>query len=238
MRTRDLDGKFIISPDAGSFQRFRPGTVVKAADISNYEVLEGDLLLSKDPIKAVWVTSGGARYECELVWYKHPQGVPSITIGTLTSNSDGTVTYTPTKEGYALATDGTLLANTDTTKDFAGVLLTDYWSAETDNEYDREHNRVVTISEGDYIMLVRGGEWEVYLDGAVTAGRRIICSATDGQFTMAADYNTGGTIGQYHTSVLNNTPGLSNGFCLGTSRETLAAAGLGDVALRAFPLFA
>ena len=227
MRTRFSDGTFRYLGNE-AFNLLPPNVVIRAAAVSSGEFNQySDLLNSNVDIPVVFEKTDGTRYEFTIRLFKHPSGAGTITIATQSTGSDGRVTHTPTKEGYALATDGTLLLNTDEARGIAGFLFTDYFTEETHNLEGYENFHCTTLEEGDYYFLVVGGKWNAYSDNSPTVGRAFIGSTTAGQISMAGDFDTS-SVAALSTSLRNNNPGPRNFFC-GTFLSAPGAAGLADV---------
>lgn len=237
MRNNDLFNSFT---DLSEHSWLRlPHIVVTAADISYRDLIaEADLYAAGEPRRVIYEDANNVKRYLELVPYIHPVGAGSFTIGTIVDNADGTRTYTPSQEGRLLGEDGALINAGSVAIDIAGLLFADYYYHFTDGNTDKEHGRVVSIGEGDFLWLVRNGPIEVDSTTAVTALNDVVVSetvageceaATAIDTTSAATLNT--TIREHLTATA--APGL--GECIGRALETTLGAGLVEVDLALGP---
>ena len=232
LSTGSSGGKWVVDPSFAAFLPFPINSIIKADDVAQLEILKNsDWWKNRRPIPATWVKSDGTRYECEIELFQMPVGTSDITIGSISYDSNNVATYTPSKEGYAITNAGVLITSAVTGSTFAGVIMADYWRIETGNENQHENFRETVLEEGDIFFIVRGGEYEVYFDGATTLGRAAIGGGTSGQFSMSSAIATGGTIAQYNTSLLENSPGRPDAKSVAWIAEAIGAAGLADVHL-------
>lgn len=216
----------------GEPMRFHPAVLLRnTTNYTDYRAMPDSDYLNDDNerVDVLYDDGAGTVRSLTLRRFKMPTGAATVTIGSVAWSSAGVGTFTPSKEGYMLATDGTLLDNTDTVKDIAGLLLTDYFlSTNYANDNRSEAERCVDLREGDVFYVIVAGDVEVYADGATTANRYGIAGATAGQTTMSAVVNTGGTIAQYNTSLLQNGVMASHSYSYVRFTEALGAAGLAE----------
>lgn len=215
----------------------QPHILIKAADLAVERInSDGDLFNSIGPRRVSYLHPTEGRINMEMVPYIHPTGAADITLGTVATATDGSQTFTPTQEGRFLDTAGALLpvgAVAQDAEDVAGGLLTDYYvhfdgDGQGVGYGGLETGRAVVIEEGDFLWLVLRGKFEADFEGAVTAGDPVVSStaAAAGEVRAAVAINTGGTIAQYHATLLERT--LGRGFKgLGHALETLGGAGRG-----------
>lgn len=178
---------------------------------------------------AVVETVAGVIKHCKMRLFKMPTGAATLTIGTIAyGSSPGSDVFTPTVEGMVLANDGTLALTADTADTIAGWLLSDYYKTSTgsDTDYNASSGWATDLKEGDLVWLIVEGEHEVLCDNATVIGRHLVPSATAGKVTQAADFNTAGTINDYHISVKNNTLEQPGFFAVAVAKAAIAAAGL------------
>jgi len=212
--------------------------VVKASEVAYREIIAGsDLYAAGENREVIWELkdSTNTKIHYEFTPYVHPTGAAAITLGTVAYDAVGNATYTPTKEGLFLSEAGVLIAATEEVEDIAGALLTDYYYHVTDELETYEAHRVLTISAGDFLWLVRRcSKYEAKASTAITANDIVISSTTvAGEVEAAGAINTAGTIAQYNTSLFKNLLGDANprAFGMGLASETIGAAGFFDLEL-------
>lgn len=237
MRNNDKVNAFTDLAEHGFLHQ--PHVIIKAEDITyNLVYEEADRYLATGRTRDVIYEddSGNKRY-LELVPYVHPVGAANITLGTLATAGSGVVTYTPSAEGFMLSEAGVLIPIAGISAiDVAGVLFADYYYNFNDNLNQREHGRATVIEEGDLLWLIRAGRWELASSAAVTDDDMLIVStATAGKVMSAGAINTGGTIGDFNTSLRKQILGDASptyGLALAQARATIGAAGLVDADIR------
>jgi hypothetical protein len=212
----------------------QPSILTKAADIeAGSYAPNGSMLTRPRRIKAIWTrNSDGKQFAVKLRLFKMPAGASTISIGAVTYGTDGTATYTPSKEGYFITEDGVLITNGELQRNVAGLLLTDYYLAHWDDPNHRQFARVTSLEEGDlfWVIVETSADsdygWTVYSDAAVaTAGLAIVASGSnDGQVTPAGAISTT-SVGAFAASLKNNMFEL-DACKLGTALETSSGAGL------------
>jgi hypothetical protein len=174
-----------------SSKLLQPDVVVRAADIANRRIIvTSDMYDGSVVRKVLYETTAGVKYYLELVPYLHPVGAGSLEIATVAYSATGVATITPTKDNYGLLETGALCTSGSKAREFAGFLFADYFTHATDNADQQENFRCLTIEEGDFLWLIRGGVWYVYTGDAVTSGEMLIASsATDGKLMDAVDFD-------------------------------------------------
>ena len=185
---------------------WQPNIVIKAAEVTALKIYEDAEIWNEGYYRKVFYEDDAAnRYYYEMIPFLMPSGAVALTIGSLSTAADGVVTYTPSAEGRLLGEDGALINTSSVANDIGGMLLTDYYYHFNDNLNQREHFRVITLEEGDFLWLVRNGT--VYLDasGNCTDGRIAIVSSTvAGEVEDGVDLDEGGTIGDYSLTLRKN----------------------------------
>lgn len=211
--------------DEHSWGYFRPNEVIRKTDTDNDRYrTTAELFMAQGSVyrRVTYEVVGGTRYYMELTPYIHPTGAATITLGTVATSAAGVVTYTPTLEGRMLNESGVQIAPTEEARDVAGMLLTDYFTLFTDNIYGKEEFRVLTISEGDLLWLVRNGRVELDVTGTVTAGDIVVSSATvAGEVESAGAIDTA-SVAAYAASKKKNELGTASpmSFGLALARAT------------------
>lgn len=224
-------GSFTVTTEVPEY--LPPDVVRLAGDIAlgsypgpNSQALKGRY------VDAYWTrSSDGVVFPLKMRLFQMPAGASTVVIGTKTYNADGTVTYTPTTEGYFITEAGVLVANTDTNGLIAGLLLADYFYAEEDDVNQHENNRVVELAAGDlFWVIVQTSDdvdfgWQVAASGAVTSGRKLIgSSATAGKLEMSGAISTA-SVAALNASYAQNLY-QSDFYTVATALETIGAAGL------------
>lgn len=239
MRFRPSDGVFT---DLNPISYLRPpNCIVKTGDADYRELIKLADLYQAGGINrhVLWEKTAsnviGSRYALEFVPYVHPVGAAAITLGTVAYAADGTATYTPTLEGRLLNESGVQVAANEEANDVAGLMLTDYFYHVVDGEELYEAHRALTINAGDFLWLVRRGRVELDATAAVNAGDMLMSSATvAGEVEPSTAINTGGTIAQYHASLIKHLTGSSTpniASALAVAIGTIGGAGLVEAEL-------
>jgi hypothetical protein len=213
---------------------YNPHIVIRAAEVATAfgqdgTIIDGDDWWRTMPVRPVIYEDADAnKYYHELVPYVHPTGADDLVLGTIAYAANGQATYTPSFQGRLLAEAGTLVpiaAGPQDAIDVAGMLFSDYYYHFTDNLTNMEHYRCHTISEGDFLWIVRRGE--VYLDAAsaVTSGEILNTDVTTaGEVLPATAIDVLGTIGEYHATLEDHLWG-PNFHAVAEARETIEEAG-------------
>jgi hypothetical protein len=211
-----------------SSKLLQPDVVVRAADITNRRILvDSDMFDGSVVRKCLFETTAGVKYYVELVPYLHPVGAGQLVLGTVAYSGTGVATYTPTKDNFGLLETGALCTSGSKAREFAGFLFADYYTHATDNADQQENFRCLTIEEGDFLWVIRGGVWYVYTGDAVVSGEMLIASsATDGKLMDAIDFDPT-SVASINSTLWKNTTGDGSpryGEAVARAMETVVGA--------------
>lgn len=234
MRFRPQDGQFT---DLDEIRHHRPpNCVVRDGDVDYREIIStaDEYAASGRNRHVIWETAAGVKFALELIPFRMPAGAVAVTVATQATAANGTVTTTPSQEGRSLNESGVLIAATEEAEDVAGLMFTDMYYHVTDQNELYRADDVTSLSEGDFLWLIRRGDVEVDVTAAVSDNAILISSATvAGEMQTAPAIDTTGTIAAYNTSLLQNLLGDANprALGLGIAREAIVGAGLLNIRL-------
>jgi len=218
---------------------FPPHVVIKAADVGSVwgdDALihePADLWMAQPPRLVVYEDADGNKFEVELTPYVHPTGAADLVLGVIAYAADGTATYTPNFEGRFITEPGVLVPTAGAPQDaidVAGLLFTDYFTHFTDNAKQLETFRVHTIEEGDFLWLIRRGDWEPEVVGQVNDGDFLVSDgATAGRCVAAPAVNTGGTIANFYDTFIQHVIGQPECKALAQAKDSVPGPGVDNV---------
>lgn len=230
MRTNFTSGYF---RDLGSHTfHHPPNVVIKDEDVDYSRIIETADQFALNPglrryIRFITNYTTPAFREFEMVPFRMPTGAADLTLGAVTY-AGNVATYTPTLQGRLLLRTGALAGASAAVEDIAGMLLDDYFLSSEDNISQMEKSRVTTLEEGDFLWLIKSGDVDFDTDEAVNANDILHIGAGGVGKVGTTAINTGGSIADYHSSLLLNLLGAANPRAqgVGIAQATVAAPGL------------
>lgn len=167
------------------FRHAPPNVILKAAAIAagGWDLMQGDDFQPGKVRNVVYEDSAQAKWEHEMVLYKHPAGATALVLGVRT----GTAFVSSIKSKILLEV-GTIATTRNDNADIAGQLLSHY--SETNSAFGNtasltEPYWATTLEEGDYIWLIRNGEVEFLADATVVANGNL-CTENGGAAVAGA----------------------------------------------------
>lgn len=220
MRFIPRAGAWIDQAPGDTWGRF-PNVLVKKERVDSFDFdSSGDQHKQGLDRVVTWVEPDGTHRRMNIRPYFHPIGAADVTLGTLAYDATtGKATYTPTLEGRAIKWNGSLCGAGELAEDVAGFLFTDYFDTYSGDPEQLEGNRVLKISEGDFLYVVWEGDFEADANGAVTAGVQLKTAAS-GEVAPSVTPPTS------VAEIIDNVTGQMWGKGVATARQTIGGAGL------------